>query len=445
MASDSWLCLGGMEIVNSCRVGAYAANGWRALGSQVKGCGCCGPQMAQALEENFAAYTDPATDGAPWYSTSEPNSGDFGGFMVLSITGLGAGPTTRDVTQRANGRGSIIGPAIQASPQIVVTGMLIGKTCCSVEYGLRWLGTVLQGSCDSDCDGDELTFLDCCPDFTQCATGGVTPADCLEPHLRFLRGVQLLSSPAITQRFGSCCGRCEGASMLQVQFTLGASSPCVYREPVVVGTQQAFDLSTADDCAVTWVLVQDGEECPTDPGCVDPPDCLADPTCIGLPAPPSPPAPTNPCICFPMTTVRTCIDIPAGSIPEFTEGLPVLTVHSGSQEMRQIRAKFWVNDQGQPVDQLDPCNACGEVSLSRIPAGSTFVFDGQTREATITCPGSSPTDATTLMGSTGGTLPVAWPEIACASTRFTVCVEADGDTVAADAWVSLSVVASECY
>lgn len=442
MASDSWLCLAGMEITNSCRVGTYAANGWRPYGTTVKGCGCCGSQMAQALEEPSGSYTNPVNDSAPWVAVSEPDSYDFGGFQVLSVSGLGPGPITRELTQRANGRGSIIGPAMQASPLIVVTGMLIGKTCCSVEYGLRWLGTVLQGSCDSDCDGDELAFLDCCPDFSQ---AGKTPVEALDPHLRFLRGVKLVSSPQITQRFGSCCGKCTGSSMLQVQFTLAASSSAVYREPVVLVTDKPFDLSTAGQCNVTWVLVGAGDACPDDEACVGPGDCLGDPGCVSVPGPPSPPPPTNPCICFPMTSVRACMDMPAGSIPEYTEGLPVLTVKSGSKEIRQLRVKFWENNQGQDVDTLDPCNACGEVSLSRIPANSVFVFDGQTRSATITCPGSAPTDATPLMGSAGGTLPVAWPEIACASARFTVCVEADGDTVAADASVSLSVVATERY
>jgi hypothetical protein len=394
-----------------------------------------------------AAYTNPTADQAPWYSASEPDSGDFGGFMPVSIDGLGAGPITRELTQRVNGRGSFIGPKIQASPTIVVEGYLFGKTCCSVDYGLRWLGTVLQGSCDSDCDGDELSFLNCCPDFSGCAgeLPAVTPFDCLTPHLRYLEGVKLVQSPTIVEKFGSCCGSCSGASYMRIRFQLASTAPCVYRDLVPIVTGQHFDAADPTNCDITWVLVPDGGTCPDDAACPGDPDCLADPDCANVPAPPTAPLPSNPCICTSFNTRRTCVDIPAGSIPEFTEGLPVATINSGSNELRQIRVRFWVNNSGLPVDELDACDACGEITLSKIPAFSEFVFDAKTRKATITCPGSAPTDATTLMGSAGGTLPVAWPEIACASSRFTMCIEADSDSVAADATISLSIAPAECY
>jgi hypothetical protein len=49
------------------------------------------------------------------------------------------------------------------------------------------------------------------------------------------------------------------------------------------------------------------------------------------------------------------------------------------------------------------------------------------------------------MGSAGGRLPIEWPEIACAGGRFLLSVEADSDSVALDASVSLDIVAAECY
>lgn len=447
MTTQGWLCMGGLELSSCHRSATYAANGFRPHGVEIQPCGCCGTMEQWAAAMNDAPYTNPTADLAPWYAASEPHSGDFGGLMILSIDGLGSGPITRELTQRANGRGSFLGPAIQASPVITVTGILFGKTCCSAAYGLRWLGTTLQGSCGADCDGDELSFLDCCPDFDACAEAdpAVTPFDCLTPHLRYLEGVQLVSSPRITQRYGTCCGSCNGTAYMEVEFQLAASSPCVYRDPVNLATDQLFDAADPEACDITWVLVADGESCPDDTICLDAPDCLADPNCADLPAPPQPPVPVNPCICNSFNTRRTCVDIPADSIPEYTEGVPVVTIKSGSNELRQIRVRFWLNNLGLPVDDLDPCSTCGEVTLSRIPADSTFVFDAKTRKATVTCPGSSPTDATPLMGSAGGQLPVEWPEIQCAGGRFTMCVEADSDSVAADATVSLDIVPTECH
>lgn len=443
MAVESWLCLGGAEITSSCRSSVYAANGFRPLGVTITPCGCCGTPAQWASAMGEAPYTNPTADHAPWYAASEPNSGDFGGFIVVSIDGLGGGPITRELTQRVNGRGSFIGPKVQASPTIIVEGYLFGKTCCSVDYGLRWLGTTLQGTCGADCDGDTLSFLDCCPDFAGCAP--TTPFNCLTPHLRYLENVKLIQSPIVLEKYGSCCGSCSGTAYMRVRFQLAASAPCVYRDLVPIVTAQPFAAADPTNCDVTWVLVADGETCPDDTICTGDPDCLADPDCLTVPAPPSAPLPSNPCICSSFNTRRTCVDIPSGSIPEYTEGLPVLTINSGSNALRQIRVRFWLNNTGEPVDNLDACDTCGEVTLSKIPAFSEFTFDAKTRKATITCPGSASTDATPLMGSSGGTLPIAWPEISCASARFTMCVEADSDSVAADATVSLSIAPTECY
>lgn len=447
MAVDSWLCLGGTTFSESCRTMVYAQNGFRPEGVNINPCGCCGTPAQWAAAMDDPPYTNPTADAAPWYDDSEPDSGDFGGFMVTSTDGLGPGPITRTVTQRANGRGSFIGPWVQESPVITVTGILFGKTCCSVSYGLRWLGTILQGSCESDCDGDTLTFLDCCPDFAGCAAADpvVTPFDCLTPHLRFLEGVKLIQSPRVTAKYGSCCGSCEGTSYMEVTFQLAASAPCVYRAPVNLVTNQPFAPDPdPGGCDVTWVLVQSNEPCLLE-NCTETPDCITG-DCFDLPAPPKAPTPENICICTSFNTRRAVVEIPAGTIPEFTEGLPVLRVFSGAQALRQIRVRFFAANNGETADDLDPCDACGEVTLSMIPANSTFTFDGKTRSATILCPSSTtPLDATPLMGSAGGQLPIEWPELQCAGSRFLMVVEVDAETVSVDSSVSLDIVAAECF
>lgn len=501
-------CLGGQEIWNQARAYAYATapGGCGSGGRQVFGCDSCGPEMAQATGDprhwwvsgplNLAGYTapdygniptglllrgdrfvypgshdkftwdgtvwvydgtagadgtagqeiaappysDPATDLAPWYDTSEPYSADFSGFYVTSIDGLGSGDITRETFQRANGRGSFIGPEVMNSPQIIVTGLLLGKTACAVSYGFRWLKTALRGSvCADDCDGDDLTFLDCCPTWT-----GDPEAD-IDPHLRTLRGVKMTASPKITDRLGSGCScHPDSAELLQVQFTLTASVPCVFRPPVAVATNVPFDTSVDLGCP-TWVLIGAGDTCPDDALlCADPPDCIADPQCAAPPAPPKPPAPVNPCICYPITVSRACATIPSTAIPEWAEGVPIITINSGSKDLRQVTLTFIANPLDQPVDDLDPCTACGEVTLSRIPANSQFVMDGTTETVTIICPGSGPTDAGPLLGAVGGSLPFRFPEIPCGDVEYSLCVTADAGTVAPDASVSASIAVREC-
>lgn len=441
MAHHGYACLGGAEIINNARASAYAAAGWKPPGLSLS-CGSCGPELGVALGETNGAYNNPWTDGAPWLSESEPDSYDFGGFLVTSVEGLDPGRISRDISQRASGRGSFLGPAYQAGPVITVTGVLFGKTCCSVDYGRRWLSTMVQGSCDSDCDGDELTYLDCCPELCEDSEAFTSYADCLAPYLRHLRGVKLIASPVVQQRYGGGCGGCTGAKWMTVQLQLGAEHPCVYRDAVVI--EQGLVFGPEISSCIEWIAVPQGTGC-VDEECVEEEDCAADPNCSGAPKPPTAPPPTNPCVCDPLQTRRVCATIPAGSIPEFTEGLPYVTVRAGSKDLRQVKLKFWLNNRQEPVDNLDPCNACGEVTLSRIPAYSTFVFDGSERSATITCPGSAPTDATPLMGSSGGTLPISWPEIQCAGATYTVCLEADASTVADDAQLDVAIIPTECY
>lgn len=442
MSHPGWLCLGGQEIVNQARVIAYADAGWKPSTAEIEACSSCGPEMALALQETNGLYSNPGSDDAPWFSESEPDSFDFGGLYVLGIDGLGPGQFTRSSTARASGRGAIFGPGIQAAPVITVTGLLIGRTCCSTAYGLRWLRNVLRGSCGDGCAGEDLTYLECCPEWCEDSPEFTSYADCMAPFVRILKGVTLISSPVITARIGQSCG-CDGSAMLQIQFSLSAGEPCQYREPVLLESGVAFNTDAVDDTCEGWVLVAEGETCPDDDGCGEPADCLADPGCPPPPKPPTPPAPTNPCICDPVATVSACIDVPADTIPEFAEGVPIIRVKSGSNELRQVRMRFQLNTQALPPDQLDPCTSCGEVTLSRIPPNSEFVMDGMNRTVMINCPGGLTTDATPLLGVSGGRLPFRFPEIECAS-RYTMCVEADAMTAADDASIALEIAVREC-
>jgi hypothetical protein len=437
VSSNGWLCLGGQEIWNQSRLAAYVNNGCASGGRFIKACESCGPEMAVALEEPDGIYTTPAADPAPWYAATEPDSADFIGFLPLQVTGLGPGQITRESTPKASGRGAFFGPEVQAASSVVVTGVLLGKTACAAYYGLRWLTMALRGGCGSDCDGEDLTFLDCCPTWTG------DPVTDIEPKLRTLKGVQLTSSPTVTDRFGASCSCHDSAPILQVTFTL-SGSPCVFRPPVAVATDVLFDVANPSAC-VTWYPVPAGGTCPadTDP-CADPGDCLVDPACPAAAPPPQPPAPTNPCICTPLATVQACATIPTASIPEWAEGEAIVTIKAGSADLRQIRMTFIPNPLNQPVADLDPCNACGEVTLSRIPAGAEFVMDGAMQTVTINCPGRAPTDATPLLGSVGGRLPFSFPEIVCGGIAYTLCVTADASTAAADASVSAAIAVKEC-
>jgi hypothetical protein len=439
VSHPGWACLGGTQLWNNEQTATYARNGWSPSTFKVKGCLSCGPDIAKALDAPGGQYNNPGTDEAPWFAETEPDSYDFGGLLVTSVTGLGAGTYTRSTTPRASGRGSFLGPGQHTSPEIVVRGMLLGRTCCSVDYGMRWLNQTLRGACGDGCSGDDLTFLECCPDMCEDDEAFESYEDCLAPYLRTLKGVAVTKSPVIVDRIGSSCG-CGSCPVQMVEFTLSASEPCVFREPVLVQSGVMFDPGTESPCP-EWVTVPAGWDC-SGPDCEPATSCVSD-RCPPPPKPPTPPAAINPCVCDPMTTVRACINMPGDLIPEYAEGVPVVEIDSGSTELNQVRIRFWANPLLLPVEELDPCDACGEVTLSHIPAAAVFSMDGTTGKVTITCPGSEPTDAATLLGSRGGRLPFRFPEIPCGGVAYTMCVETETESVST-ASVSLSLAVREC-
>lgn len=442
MSYPGWMCLGGMEIVNNDRTAAYAQHGWKSSARvEVRDCDACGEDMPKALGAPGGVYSNPSTDKAPWWSLTEPESGDFGGLLVTSVDGLESGEFSRETTPRASGRGSFVGPGVQASPTIVVRGLLLGKTCCSVDYGYRWLKNVLRSECSDGCLGEDLTFLDCCPQLCEDSSEFTTYEECLSPYLRTLKNVSLLQSPRIVNRYGTGCGCCSGCALMEIEFRLSAGQPCVFREPVLIQEGVRFNPLTESPCP-EWIPVAPEDVC-SDEDCPPASDCLGD-FCEPIVKPPTPPAAINPCVCDPMTTIRACINFTGDMIPEFAEGVPIIEINSGSTEMRQVRMRFMVNPLGIDVDELDPCDACGEVTLAGIPPQSTFRMDGTTGTVTIQCPGSPETDATPLLGSTGGRLPFRFPEIPCGGVGYTMCVETEAVTVSSIATVGLSIAVREC-
>lgn len=104
-----------------------------------------------------------------------------------------------------------------------MTGILLGATCCAVEYGLHWLGQALQGCTGSACGGDCVTMFNCCPGEEE------TAAAFNERHRRTYRRVALVDGPTVTTSDGdgSCTvgQRSIGADIITVEFVLVAATP----------------------------------------------------------------------------------------------------------------------------------------------------------------------------------------------------------------------------
>ena len=161
MAWDGFFQYGGTEIINASRTEAYASHlnaGWfKPIYNQ--------PDLAWLLDD--PSYATPLQDDAPWTDPDNLDSYDFLGVYPLEVTGIEDSTVVATVTESVID-GGYIGRTRKGTRAIVFNAVLTGLSSCAVEYGLRWLRNVLNGSpCFGSsygvCGGADLCYLACVP------------------------------------------------------------------------------------------------------------------------------------------------------------------------------------------------------------------------------------------------------------------------------------------
>lgn len=442
MLSD-FAATGVQELWNLPRLQAYLLNVGSPFDNRADICGCDTIGRQQLDPDGAAApaaYDTPATDPAPWYDPDLPASGDFLGFMPLTISGLNDNPRKRNVTGAVGG-GGIFGPSRALPLTVVVTGLLIGASCCGSEYGLHWLAEALAGCTGDACDGDCLTMYNCCPDT-------VLPKPQLDAqHKRTFRRAALVDGPNETGRVGSGGATCArgtcGANgdVIEVEFTIVIASPWAWTE-----TTELLDVTlpaTGTGPCIDWCAVPPGGSCATGEcshaPCRTAVDACADPR-NPVPAPPVPTVPEA-SFCVPLATDRACYDIDLTTRPQWSTDVPMITVLAGASELRNVRITFYEKPAGtsQTCDQIADANRCApqnDFVITYVPANGSVTIDGQIGRATMECEGDCRT-ASTVFGDTDGG-PVKINDINCAELCF--CIEVDpNNPPAADARVTVGV------
>lgn len=455
----SFLALNGVEIVNAARLKSYVDHGLSPNKYEVRCTGCEGltgiiPLISSAPPE--CGYQLPELDDAPWYDPAVPESKDFAGLLVTSATV--SAPYSR-VTTPNIGEGQVLGRQKLNGRTIVITGWLIGRTCCATSYGLSWLSSAIGDSpCDDKpgCGGGDLDFLSCCPELCQdegCFRTCVDDdTDCISeiyvrPHVesewqrgtdffRTFRGAGVVDGPNILDCQGTSCG-CGCGSLLNVEFTLATSKPYAYHpaDSIVKNLAVPDCTDACAGCGITWVT-----DCGTDGPCGSPADCTDDPDC---PFPALPPAatgsiPLDQCGCITMC-VSTPLIVPVDGERKFGSSVLNIDVAAGSSVMRNLRIYLLDNPTDGPCSDLasEECEAFGSVLIDYVPAGGTLHFNGEQRTLTIECADGTSRDAGRNVTDVSG-LPFAWPEITCDN----ICVKFLFDCVhtAADATISIDRV-----
>lgn len=446
MASHDYLCLAGTEITNAARVLAYMDNGVKPHSMSVRqACAC--PDLRKILGDDEYVRPDLDSDPPPWVDPNVPESYEFGGLFVTDIEGIDAAPRSRVVTNKLNG-GAVVGRSTLGPRTITVTGLLVGSSCCGIDYGLRWLSSALEGSIGcgtSGCGGDDLVYLTCCPEICEDSPTFTSYADCADPYWRTLRNVALVDGPTPTRYVGAVCSCCDSCPAREVQFTLVAGTSYAYREPVLVAALEPWDAGDVESGCVTWSTSADCENTDAE-GCPEEADnCLeAALELLGCntTVPPELPVPVNPCVCTPLTTRTHCIDIPASALsPLWHDAVPDIEIYAGSNALKGVQIRFFPNPLSRDIEDLETCAFCSEINVSVIPAFSTLHIDGTSELATVLCPGDVVVSAgQAVTGSGGG--PFVWPTLDCGSP-YVMCVSASSSTIAADAGITVRVVSRE--
>lgn len=448
-AMSSYMALCGNEIVNAARLEAYVGNGVKPYGFDIKVPGCEGlDAILPGVDSDppLGGYQLPDLDLAPWYDATVPESANFAGLLVTEVTI--SSPYSRSSTENIR-QGTTLGRLKLLGRTIVVHGWLIGKTCCATQYGLKWLTTALSGPpCpEGNCGACSLEFLDCCPAI------GTEEGDCLTTDagvyvrpsadteyqraaefFRHMNGVGVIDGPNVLSCKGSNCG-CGSSALVEVEFTLSSSSPYFNSCGTSVLTDQLAALPCdTEDCDITWLKIEEGEECPVvDPECPVVEDCLEDPLC---PLPALPPAlkiPTNPCACNPLRTTRLCVASSSGK--EWGSSTLNIEVFSGDTQLRNLAIRLWQNPLGVTCGdpEFTDCSACSTLLISYIPPNARFVLSGETRTVTIECNGRTRNASQNVTNVDGQ--PFDWPDLTCFTAC--ICVDFDCDSTAPNATISI--------
>jgi len=405
-----YVLFNGTEVINATRTEAYAAHanvGWfKPVYEQ--------PDLPWLLGEK--PYATPLQDDAPWTDPDRLDSYDFYGCYPLEIVGF------EDSTAEASAIESVIDGGYVNKPRrktrtMVFTAVLVGASQCAVEYGMRWLRSVLTTTnCNSAsygvCGGSEMCYLGCEPVIDDNASEGLTAEECYDKIGRSMHDVTTTNGPVVTAKMDLNDGGCAWS----VSWTMIAANPAEFgvEKPIVVGF-----LDPAVEVPYYGGVIPEGAHFDDDGHVDDDPVCpvetyipVYDPMCDLLSPPPDIPTVVPTCFDFPPNFLRFSFVIPREDIPLWDQVVPIIKLTTRAEEARNVRLRFYADVFGTGSPDSDPCNYCGDIVISYIPPSSTLVIDGPDHDIYLDSAGIGRRRADSLATDSSGK-PMDWPEFSC--------------------------------
>lgn len=395
----------GTEIINASRVEAYAKSAQVYALRPVYSNAALGPMLGDV-------YRSPMADDAPWTDPDDLDTYGFLGVYPLDIGGIEDSNLSVPVTESTRD-GGVTGRGRYGTKTVTFSVALLGTGECGCAAGMRWLKKVLAGPpcvAGSACGGADLCYLNCAPELDFTANANVST--CIDHYLRTLHDVSTITAPTLQKKSPLT----SGGEVWLVTFTLlagnpfefGASVPLIsgFMDPTIavpyVGGIVPAGGSFDDDG-----FVQNDPACPK--ATYQP---LNDPTCPQIIAPPPVPNIALSCFTFPVNYVRRQFVIPKAQVPLWGDVVPYMAIKARSREVRNLRLRFYADvfESGNPND--DPCNFCGDIVFSYIPAGAEMVLDGVNQQVYVENIQQGRRQASSLVyASDGG--PFEWPLMSC--------------------------------
>lgn len=407
MAWSGWFSYGGTEVVNATRTEEYARElGWFKPVYR---------NEALPLIFGDGSYASPLQDDdVPWVDNNEPNSYRFYGAYPLDVSGIEDSTSSAEITESTLD-GGIVGRSRRSTRTVVFTLALVGADECAVEYGMRWLRAVFGGDpcfgSDRNCNvGSDLCYLSCAPDLNWVAPGD--PELCLPLYERSLHKVTTINGPIINSKHEMT----DGGVAWVVTVTVVAGNPFEFgiERPLIIGFGDP-----AVDVPYVGGVVPPGGSFDPDGSVVHEVSCpvptyqpVVDPLCPLVIAPPAVPGIALTCFDFPVNFVRRQFVVPPQSVPLWGDAVPVINIHARTGEVRSLRLRFYTDTFGTGETSGDPCNFCGDIVFSYVPAGATLVFDGTDQQVYVAVPGGGRRRADSLVYGSDGS-PFEWPALSC--------------------------------
>lgn len=408
MAWPGWFLFNGTEIINTTRTEAYTKHfnvRWFKPVYEVD-------DLAWLVGD--PDYTSPLQDDAPWADPDKLDSYDFWGVYPLEVTGFEDSTVEAAVTESIIDGGYISKPR-KKTRALVFSAVLVGASECAVEYGMRWLRTVLTTTpCFSAdygvCGGVDLCYLSCEPCIEEgCDTSSEV---CYSRIGRQMHDLTTTVGPSVVDKMTMTDGGCAW----RVTWTMVAANPAEFgvEKPIVVGF-----LDPEIEVPYPGGVVPEGAHYDALGYVANDPLCpvavytpVYDPTCDLLAPPPDVPGVPPTCFAFPANYRRHTFVIPASDIPLWEQVVPIIKLTTGTVEARNIRLRFYADTFGTQNPDSDPCNYCGDIVFSYVPPSSTLVLDGADRDIYLDSVGIGRRRADALATDSSGR-PMDWPELSC--------------------------------